>query len=216
MTATMEAATYTVPRDQFWAQGCERCRFGILYPIPALRNDRPLYQERLAQYHAGELRPCNCAAGENLADWLGATHDNEQQYQDTLAALPAKLAERRNETIFANHLTNLRIAGLCQILVEERIERVERNERGVHNPSVVRRAVAVHHHIKNLAGDGVHQFLDEYATQLLRAFGLHETLIEVVDLALEVSSAQDEVRVAAVRVDVLERVVNRVTGQHGT
>ena len=100
MTATMEAATYTVPRDQFWAQGCERCRYGIRYPIPALRNDRPLYQERLAQYHAGELRPCNCAAGENLADWLGATHDNEQQYQDTLAALPAKLAERRAEQIF--------------------------------------------------------------------------------------------------------------------
>ena len=62
MTATMEAATYTVPRDQFWAQGCDRCRFGILYPIPTLRNDRPLYQERLAQYHAGELRPCTCAA----------------------------------------------------------------------------------------------------------------------------------------------------------
>jgi len=102
MTATLTAPAYTVPRDQFWAQGCDRCRYGIQYPIPALRNDRPLYQERLAQYHAGELRPCNCAAGENLADWLGATHDNEQQYHDTLAALPAKLAERRAEQIFQN------------------------------------------------------------------------------------------------------------------
>lgn len=82
--------------------GCDRCRYGIQYPVPALRNDRPLYQERLAQYRAGELRPCNCAAGQNMADWLGAAGDNEQQYQDNLAAMPAKLAERRNETIFAS------------------------------------------------------------------------------------------------------------------
>ncbi|MCB0133756.1 MAG: hypothetical protein KDD75_01435, partial [Caldilineaceae bacterium] len=102
MTATLTAPTYTVPHDQFWAQGCDRCRYGIQYPIPALRNDRPLYQERLTQYQTGALRPCTCAAGLNLADWLGATDDNEQAYQNDLAALPAKLAERRNETIFAN------------------------------------------------------------------------------------------------------------------
>ena len=102
MTATLTAPTYTVPHDQFWAQGCDRCRYGIQHPIPALRHDRLLYPERLAQYHSGELRLCTCAAGLNLADWLGATGDNEQQYQENLAAMPAKLAERRNDQIFQN------------------------------------------------------------------------------------------------------------------
>ena len=99
---TVTAPIYSIPREQFWAQGCDHCRYGIQHPIPALRNDRPLYQERLAQFNAGELRPCNCAAGAVLADWLGVSSQNEQQYQDNLAAMPTKLAGRRNDQIFAN------------------------------------------------------------------------------------------------------------------
>ena len=98
-TFTAPAAAVTVADRQL---GCDHCQHGILRPVPALRNDRPLYQERLAQYQAGELRPCNCPAGSRLADWLGAAGDNEQAYQQNLAALPAKLAERRNDQIFQN------------------------------------------------------------------------------------------------------------------
>ena len=102
MTITMEAPTYAVPRAQFWAQGCDRCRYGIMHPIPALRHDRPLYQERMAQFDAGDLCPCSCAAGLSLADWLGTASHFEQSYRENLAALPARAAERRNEQIFQN------------------------------------------------------------------------------------------------------------------
>lgn len=78
---------------------CINCTHGLINPPPLTRR-MPLYLERLAQHHAGELRTCTCEAGRAYAAWLGATADRERQHADDLAELPRRMEAQRQEKIF--------------------------------------------------------------------------------------------------------------------
>jgi DNA replication protein DnaC len=96
------AAIIKLPDAHAWAAGCDECQHGIRRPAPALRHDRPLYQDRLTQWRSGELHLCDCAAGLILADWFLRIDDEQRQLDADNAALPARLAEQRNDRIFAS------------------------------------------------------------------------------------------------------------------
>lgn len=80
---------------------CINCEQGLINP-PPLKRDRPLYQERLAQHAAGHLRTCTCEAGRAYAAWLVTAAAAEREHTDTLAAMPARIAEQRQQRIFQN------------------------------------------------------------------------------------------------------------------
>lgn len=83
-----------------WAGGCELCDYGMLRPVPPLRRDRPLYQEREAQWRSGDLQPCTCRAGDALRTWLTGATQRSAQEAATAAALPQMLEQRRMARIF--------------------------------------------------------------------------------------------------------------------
>lgn len=68
---------------------CPDCAFGLIDP-PALAGNLPLYEERTAQYRAGQLHFCDCAIGQAAAQryaQLGADSHGQQ--------FAAEAAERR-------------------------------------------------------------------------------------------------------------------------
>lgn len=68
---------------------CPDCAFGLIDP-PALTGERPLYEERTAQYEAGKLRFCDCAAGQRVASFYAERSANPYGQQ-----LAAEAAQRR-------------------------------------------------------------------------------------------------------------------------
>ena len=68
---------------------CPDCQFGLIDP-PALEGGRPLYEERTAQYEAGHLKFCDCAAGQRVASFYAERSANTYGQQ-----LAAQAAERR-------------------------------------------------------------------------------------------------------------------------
>lgn len=80
---------------------CIYCDYGLIDP-PPLKRDRPLYQERLIQFAAGELRLCACQAGRSYANWLGATSEQEAARSQEEGDLPRRMEAARQAKIFQN------------------------------------------------------------------------------------------------------------------
>jgi len=73
------------------ACGCERCTLGLIDP-PALARVLPLIEERLAQYEAGRLQFCDCAAGQALARHYAGMSANPYGAQIAAAAAARRTA----------------------------------------------------------------------------------------------------------------------------
>lgn len=80
---------------------CIHCDYGLIDP-PPLRRDRPLYQERLIQYAAGDLHLCACQAGRRYASWLGTTSEQEAARSQEEGDLPRRMEAARQAKIFQN------------------------------------------------------------------------------------------------------------------
>lgn len=78
---------------------CINCDYGLIDPPPLLR-DRPLWQERITQWRAGQLKFCMCTAGRRYEAWCGASLERAMDDARKVADLPAKMAARRSERIF--------------------------------------------------------------------------------------------------------------------
>lgn len=81
--------------------GCIYCDNGLIDP-PKLKGDRPLYQERLIQHAAGQLRLCTCELGRAYGRWLGIASDKESARQMEQDDLPRRMAAARQERIFSS------------------------------------------------------------------------------------------------------------------
>lgn len=83
------------------AMNCIHCDYGLLDPPPLQRN-RPLYQERLIQFAAGELRFCSCDAGKRYARWIGSATEREEKRSREESDLPKRMAAARQARVFEN------------------------------------------------------------------------------------------------------------------
>lgn len=63
----------TLVKGPEWAHGCEKCRFGIVFPTELSGADS-LYMERLAQAVDGIVEFCDCKAGHMYRQHLRAEY----------------------------------------------------------------------------------------------------------------------------------------------
>lgn len=78
---------------------CINCENGLIDPPPLL-CDRPLWQERMTQWRAGQLKFCKCPAGRRYAAWCSGASERAAADERQERELPAKLAAQRTERIF--------------------------------------------------------------------------------------------------------------------
>lgn len=96
LTATIE---HLIAPPSLETTNCVYCDYGLLDP-PPLKRDRPLYQERLIQFAAGQLRTCTCQAGQRYAAWLGVTAVREANRSQEESDLPRRMEAARQAKIF--------------------------------------------------------------------------------------------------------------------
>ena len=78
---------------------CIYCDYGLIDPPPLTRT-MPLYQERMIQFAAGQLRTCSCQAGQRYAAWLGVTFLRESERSQEESDLPRRMEAARQARIF--------------------------------------------------------------------------------------------------------------------
>lgn len=53
-----------------WANGCDKCKFGLIYPPDPSHIPAPWYAARVAQAKVGRLTFCTCDAGQGYRSYL--------------------------------------------------------------------------------------------------------------------------------------------------
>jgi hypothetical protein len=78
-----------------WAQGCDKCKYGIVDAMPLTRVT-DLMTERVAQMDMGMIQFCNCQAGQ-------AYHRNVTAYRDKLIDEACKHPQMARQAMRASH-----------------------------------------------------------------------------------------------------------------